>query len=135
MLRFISLAAAAVMLPFLFFSCDKNNNDEIMEGTYKGTFSATYKSGGDVQKGQTTIVLKDGTFSCTGNANRIPAGGSGTYKVSGSTITFDDANSWTADFNFDLVLDSSYSYSVDGRVLLIRKETASGIYQYSMEKE
>ena len=49
--------------------------ESVEDGIYSGTFTVRYSNFS--QSGTTTLELKDGKFTCTGNSNRIPAGGSG----------------------------------------------------------
>ena len=116
----------------LFSACKKDVN--IIDGTYKGTFTVTYSSG--VQIGQTTLELKNGRFSCAGNANRIPAGGSGSYSSDKNTITFQDENFWTADFDWNLILNGTYDYSFDGKRLKFSADkNGVGNYTYDLERQ
>lgn len=117
----------------LLSSCDKDELD-LKDGTYKGTFTVTYSSG--TQTGQTTLVLKNGKFSCSGNSNRIPAGGSGTFSSDNKKITFNDENFWTADFDWNLILSGKYDYTFDGKTLKISADrNGVGNYKYDLEKQ
>lgn len=107
----------------------------LTDGTYKGTFTVTYSTG--TQTGQTTLELKNGVFTCTGNPNRIPAGGSGTFFVNKRIITFSDKNFWTADFDWNLILNGDYNYSFNGSKLQLTKSSNGGTayYEYDLEKQ
>ena len=112
------LIFTVLSLPLLFMSCNKDNSDTpVSEGKYKGTFTVTYNSG--KQSGRTTLVLENGKYSCTGNSDRIPAGGSGTYSFDNGKITFAEENMWTADFDWNLILEGQYEYQCNGRNLKI----------------
>ena len=118
----------------LFMSCNKDNSDTtISEGKYKGTFTVTYNSG--KQSGRTTLVLENGRFSCSGNPDRIPAGGSGTYSIDNGKITFVDENMWTADFDWGLILQGQYDYQFDGRNLKIFVGNDVPRYEYLLVKQ
>lgn len=117
----------------LLLGCDKDDLD-IIDGTYKGTFTVIYSSG--IQTGQTTLDLKDGKFSCSGNSDRIPAGGSGTFSSGNNKITFNDENAWTADFDWNLILRGEYDYTFDGKKLKISADKNDvGHYEYDLEKQ
>lgn len=118
----------------LLSSCQKDDWKTIMDGTYKGIFTVTYSSG--TQRGEATLELKDGKFSCSGNSNRIPAGGSGTFVSDNKKITFNDENFWTADFDWNLILNGEYDYTFDGKKLIISANKNSvGNYKYDLEKQ
>ena len=133
-MRVISLVLTIFSIAIFSFSCDTDNDLDLEEGTYKGTFTANYSSG--AQTGQTTLKLKDGRFSCSGNSNRIPAGGSGTYSFDNGKITFNDENFWTADFDWNVVLSGRYKYVIDGEKLKMSDDESSvGLYIYDLERQ
>jgi hypothetical protein len=127
------LIAAFFLITTLLSSCKKDDL-EINDGTYKGTFTVTYNSG--TQIGQTTLELNNGKFSCSGNTNRIPAGGSGTFSSDNKKITFNDENTWTANFDWNLILSGKYDYTFDGKNLTISVDkNGVGNYKYDLEKQ
>lgn len=122
-----------VSIAILLLKCKKDNL-QIEDGLYKGKFIVTYSSG--IQSNQTTLELKNGKFFCNGNSNRIPAGGSGTFTADKSKITFNDENYWTADFDWNLILNGQYSYTFDGKQLIISATKNNvGYYIYNLEKQ
>ena len=129
------LIFTVLSLSLLFMSCNKDNSGTtISEGKYKGTFTVTYNSG--KQSGRTTLVLENGKYSCTGNSNRIPAGGSGTYSFDNGKITFTDENMWTCDFDWNLILEGQYDYQCNGRNLKISADKNDvGHYEYNLVKQ
>jgi len=114
----------------LFFSCDKY---EYIEGTYSGTFTATYNS--VTYSGATIVKLENGKYTCAGNPDRIPAGGSGTYSIKGNKITFRDENVWTAEFNWRLILNGEYNFTFDGKKLKISIGFDEAHYEYDLKKQ
>lgn len=131
-MRLILWVRTFFLIVFL-FGCEKEDLD-IEEGVYKGKFTVIYSSG--PQTGETTLELKDGRFSCSGNSDKIPAGGSGTYSFNDGKITFNDENYWTADFDWNLISHGRYSYTLDGKRLKISAEKKGfGQYIYDLEKE
>lgn len=133
MMKTISLLFIIFTLATCFSGCKKENL-RIEDGTYKGTFTVTYSSG--TQSGYTTLVLKNGEFSCSGNTNKIPAGGSGTFSSSNSTVTFNDENFWTADFDWNLILSGTYDYTFNGENLKITaNKNGVGNYTYDLIKQ
>ena len=115
------------IIALLLFSCKKDQL-QIEEGSYKGTFTVTYNSG--THSGETILELKNGRFSSTGNSNKIPAAASGSYTIDKNTITFNDENPHTAEFDWGLILDGQYKYTFDGYVLKLER-IAEGIGKYS----
>lgn len=112
--------------------CDDEVADP-MHGRYTGMFTVTYGSGS--QSGEVILNLYAGRYTCFGNSNRIPAGGRGTYTLDEHTITFFDENVWTADFDWNLILNGEYEYTFDGQKLTLWADKNDvGHYRYELEK-
>ena len=89
--------------------------------------------GSEIQTGETTVELKNGRFSCLGNPDMIPAGGTGTCSSDNNKITFTDENFWTADFDWNLELDGTYDYTFDGKNLKFSADKNDvGNYSYDL---
>jgi hypothetical protein len=128
------LGLAILSLSILLLSCEKIQLKS-KNGTYKGTFTVTYNNG-IVRAGETTLELKNGEFSCSKNSNRVPAGGSGTFSINENEITFTDENAWTADFDWNLILEGTYNCEFQGKKLIISADkNGLGHYKYELEKQ
>ncbi|MEQ8905059.1 hypothetical protein [Ekhidna sp.] len=124
----------AIISTIIILSCKENNSELIpVEGTYSGVFNVHYDD--QTNSGETRLSLQSGKFECDGNPDRIPAGGSGTYKVEANTIIFRDENVWTADFDWGLILSGEYTYSFDGSNLILIKTNGWGKYEYLLKLE
>lgn len=126
------LKRASLLLTILVpLSC--SDNVPTLEGTYAGTFTVHYEF--MVQNGPVTMTLKGGRYSCSGNTGHIPAGGSGTYTVSSGVITFKDENIWTADFDWNLILNGPYQFTLNsGKLTLSKGINGMGTYTYELNK-
>lgn len=109
----------------------------IANGTYEGTFTLITPNGSST--GNTSIVIDGNLFVATGNANRIPAGGSGTFSISRDyqSISFYDENFWTADFDWSLILSGKFIYSFDGEKLEFSRQLGDGsiVQRYQLTKK
>lgn len=122
-----------VLLVSLIMGCKKEKL-AIQDGTYRGIFTVSYSNG--VQTGRVTIELKNGTYTCSSNSNRIPAGGSGTFRMGENKMTFADDKMWTADFDWNLILNGEYESTFDGKKLLLTASRNNiGTYTYELEKQ
>jgi len=116
----------------VFAACNKDKLI-IESGSYSGTFKVNYND--TSMTGFTTLILNNSGYVCTGNPNRIPAGGSGTYTISNGKINFSDENIWTADFDWNLILNGTYDYTFDGSNLKIFAfKNNVGHYEYNLIK-
>lgn len=106
---------------------------ELTEGTYRGTFTVVYDTA--TLTGSTVLHLSGGRYECDGNDNRIPAGGSGTYRTENGIILFQEERMWTANFDWNLILKGEYNYSVSGRRLKLSMRTdRAPFYKYDLLK-
>jgi len=111
-------------------SCRKITNG-VETGVYIGTFTVNYPD--TSISGLTTIELKRKEFNCSGNINRVPAGGRGHYEIKKGKIIFNDENMWTADFDWNLILNGEYDYNSKGEKLKIWKTNSIATYTYELE--
>lgn len=107
----------------------------LTDGIYSGTFTVEYDSGQSYSN-PVSITISGGNYSCSNGENHIPAGGQGTFSISGSKITFQDTLLWTADFDWNLILNGEYTIAFDGDEIEISAlKNGLGLYQYKLRKE
>ncbi|MCL1849828.1 MAG: hypothetical protein FWF70_00195 [Bacteroidetes bacterium] len=136
MKKLILMVIPALICGMLFTNCgSEDDTTSIKNGKYTGIFTVKYSEGdlfGETTlTGETTLKLNNGKYKCTGNPDRIPAGGSGKYSISDNKIIFEDENIWTTEFDGRLILDGEYDYTFDGKNLRLSKE----IYEYDLLKK
>ena len=121
-----------LLLALLTVQC--NNRQPIEDGTYVGTFTVRYDN--STQSGAVSLRLNNGSYTCSANTNRIPAGGFGTFSVQGNELVFVDSGAYTADFDWNLILDDPYQYTFNGRRLTLSADkNGVGNYRYELEKQ
>jgi hypothetical protein len=128
-----------LLLPLLFVAgCDKNELAGL-KGSFTGTFTdhGNISAGIPEKSGPVQVTFDGNTYRSTGNPDRIPAGGSGTYKLlDGTRILFEDKNIWTANFDWGLILNGEYEYRFKGDSLLItRYSQDSKRYEYKLKQD
>jgi hypothetical protein len=89
---------------------DSNNNDnginELM-GRYSGTFTRTGMDTANVD-----FFFKDNnTFEGSSDTDKYPAICSGSFEINSSSIFVNDTCTWTANFDWTLIFDGTYSIS------------------------
>ncbi len=106
---------------------------KIADGTYVGVFSVQYSN--MTKTGPVTLELNGGKFTCSGNKDRIPAGGSGYFTYYKETISFADKNVWSCDFDGNLILTGNYNFSIKGnKIQISAAKNGVGQYEYNLEK-
>ena len=107
----------------------------LSDGSYTGTFTVEYDDGQN-DSNSVTITISGNHYSCSAGENHIPAGGHGTFTISGSTITFRDEMMWTADFDWNLILNGEYNFKIDGgEIEISAMKNSLGLYQYKLRKD
>jgi len=117
-------------------SCEKENNAMNFKGKYVGTFSTMVN--GKLQTTPAELNLASPNFALM----KGPKTGNGTFKVEDKmNITFNDINVWTADFDWNLILNGTYTYEALGDRLILTKKLANTsasadfyYYQYRLKR-
>lgn len=128
-----------VVLTTLFFACNESDPAEDislkLEGEYTGTFTVDYLHG-DTHSNPVTITFSEDGYSSSIGENRIPAGGAGTFQIKNDTISFTDVNSWTADFDWNLILSGPYQLvETDTKITFSAQKNDVGTYTYELSKK
>ncbi|MEJ7778803.1 MAG: hypothetical protein WKF68_04355 [Daejeonella sp.] len=138
-----------IIFAIMLSSCSDKLNLSSLEGKYAGFFyhippgeTKTVKSQAEIN-----VDLRGTDFSAGKAPDRIPAGGSGKFTIlNQKEVEFKDNNIWTADFDWNLVLNGRYKYEhVNDSLILTRKfESCTtceikpgmmpGSYQYRLKR-
>lgn len=115
-------------------SCNTDDVEETVEGSFEGVFTVTY-SNNETFSNSVEVTINNGIYSSTAGPDRLPAGGTGTYEILSNTITFEDEGVWTADFDWNLILNGAYSYTLSGNKLILSAEKNNvGTYTYELTR-
>lgn len=97
---------------------DKNSDDQVLTGTYKGTFQR-YGPAVDGQLVNVTLNFNGNTFSGESEAQYYPAICSGKFTVNANKANFENTCVWPAHFDWTLILTGEYDIKIDGNNLEI----------------
>ena len=117
--------------------CDETETATV-RGSFSGTFTAHGSPGGMPEKsGPVTVTFDGNTYRSTSNPDRVPAGGSGTFRLlDDERVLFEDQNIWTADFYWGLILNGEYRYQFKGDSLSITRYSGPAkIYEYKLKRD
>lgn len=126
------------IVSFAINSCSSDDEPSTpnLTGTYSGTFRVEYQNGESFSNPVEVSFMSENKYNSSGNDKYIPAGGSGTYEVNESIIEFKDINYWTANFDWNLILNGEYEYSLTGdQLTLSAHKNEMGLYIYELNKE
>ena len=124
------LLSSVLLFSLLLIQCGKPPD---LKGYYQGQFILS--ENGVTRVGPAKVRLRDSSYQSEGQTDRIPAGGSGDWEIQDSVVIFRDKNIWTADFDWHLILDGKYSYSVLGDSLILTADRPNGkSYIYRLKK-
>jgi hypothetical protein len=127
----ISLLASVLVL----IACEKDsdqdpNQDGVnhqLSGRYIGTFS---RSGMDTVT-VTILFSQNGRFEGSSNREKYPAICGGNFSYDETSINFTDSCTWTADFDWTLILDGSYNITYqDARSVRIYRSNGTITDEY-----
>lgn len=120
---FFSLLLGAALITS---SCDRAIPAEDLVGTYSGYFQR------DGVQGPVELIFDGTHYSGSADVGRFPALCDGTYEVQGSTITFSNECVWTADFDWTLILEGTWTMSGDAMQLKLTKDNGD---EYILDKQ
>ncbi|MET0393431.1 MAG: hypothetical protein ABW019_09835 [Chitinophagaceae bacterium] len=114
------LIACILVLCTLLSACKKENDEnppQIPAGVYAGTFSRT-----GMETVQVKIEFEANTYEGQSDTDKYPAICHGSYSLSNDRVIFTDVCTWTADFDWSLILNGTYtiSFQDDGWVRIWR---------------
>ncbi|RLJ72897.1 hypothetical protein [Pedobacter alluvionis] len=108
----------------LSLGCKKTTNINVLQdGNYTGVLVITNSVKSVPETRPISISLRDGKFNITPSADTKlkPSGGKGTYSFKKGIGYFEDAGVWTADFDWNMVLNGEYDIRSSGVDLTLRK--------------
>jgi hypothetical protein len=128
------LIVCILTLCILWSACKKeNNNDDalrIPEGAYAGTFTRTGMSTAHV-----TINFGQNAYDGESDTDKYPAICHGSFNLSGNLIVFADSCAWTANFDWSLILNGTYSISFqDDGIIRIWRTSGNITDEYLLRK-
>ena len=105
-----------------FWSCsDLSTGPTSIDGTYRGTFTVTHGSG-LVESGVVTISFVGGQYTCSPEQKYLPPSGSGLYVIVADTIRLTDTAAHTAEFDWTLILNGSFSFQLNGSDVVLSQQ-------------
>lgn len=123
---------AILCLPFISFisGCDKSETaSNSVEGLYVGIFSRT-----GMDTARVNISFSGSRFEGQTNISNYPAICHGSYHLDHSEISFTDSCSWTASFDWSLILRGTYNISFSDGLVRIWKTNGAVTDEYLLRQ-
>jgi hypothetical protein len=108
----------------LALGCNKPTNvDVLLDGNYEGVLVITNSDKSVPETRPISISLAGGKFNITpgANTNLKPLSGKGSYTFKNGIGYFEDDGAWTADFDWNMILNGEYDIKSSGVDLTLRK--------------
>jgi hypothetical protein len=101
---FVSIMAFSL----LFAACQKDNDKDAADlgGLYSGTFNRT-----GMDTSTVSLDFSGHRFDGTSDQEKYPAICHGSFEADENMIVFTDSCTWTADFDWSLILNGTYNLS------------------------
>lgn len=97
--------------------------DVLLDGNYTGVLVITNSVKSVPVTRPISISLQDGKFNIMPGADLKPSGGKGTYTFKNGIGYFTDEDIWTADFDWNMILNGEYNIRSSGVDLTLRKRS------------
>ena len=118
---------------FVLFACKKNDDNDkaaiLPEGMYIGTF---HRTGMDTSV--VTLTLDGNKYNGFSDYKLYPAICHGSYEYYDNTIRFTDSCSWTANFDWTLILNGPYTLTRNNNELRFSRTNANITDEYVLRK-
>ncbi|WP_423148109.1 hypothetical protein [Rubrolithibacter danxiaensis] len=125
-----SLKLYCILAVGCLYSCSEKIDLAHLKGTYKGTFIHT-----DMLSSFYPPPSEEAIVMFNSNTYTASPKGSGTFDIlTENKIKFKDQNIWTANFDWNTILNGEYSYKLKGDSLFLQKENGSSIYEYRLKR-
>ena len=97
-------------------SKDDDKSEAVFEGDYSGIFERAEVIS------NVEISFDNNSFNGESDFWHFPAIGYGSYSISGNLITFTNYPPWTTDFDWSLILNDEWTFSLNKDKLVLTKE-------------
>jgi hypothetical protein len=109
-----------------------------IDGAYSGVLeivNADSSAKAPAVKGRVIVNLDGINYTCSTNMNYAYAGGSGKFFVKKDVMTFTDILVHPASFDWNLVLNGSYTYRIVGTHITLVKKVGNKTFTYRLNKQ
>jgi hypothetical protein len=130
-------------------SCSDKINLSLLDGNYTGDYY--YAGPGETRsiksQNSVSVNLSGKEYTSSGGVSRIPAGGAGEFNlVDKEEVQFNDKHVWTADFDWNLILNGRFIYELKNDSLILTRKfeicktcaikpgMLPGSYQYRLKR-
>lgn len=130
-----------LLIALVLTACNSNDDEpsQNLNGNYNGIFTVEYSDGTIFTNNVTVTFSGEKNYRSSGNGNNndfYPSGGNGTYEKGTSKIIFYDVNIWLAHFDWNLILNGEYDYTInENELILSGNKNNVGFYKYELTKE
>lgn len=105
----MKLIVCVIALSVILGACKKNNENDLprrIDGSYSGTFNRTGMDTADVK-----LSFGENLYEGQSDMEKYPAICRGSFNLSQNLIVFADSCTWTANFDWTLILNGTYNIS------------------------
>lgn len=129
-LKWIGLIGIVAMMGGILIACDKSDGASFsLSGRYMGSFSRT-----GMDTSSVTVNFSGNRFDGQSDQLHYPAICRGSFDLDENTIQFTDSCSWTANFDWSLILSGQYSISYNDGTVRIWKTNGTVTDEYLLRQ-
>ena len=113
----------------LIMSCNKND-DENSQSEINGEYIGIFERNGNTSNIE--LNFTNGIYSGQSETEKFPAICNGNYSISNNSIEFENVCVWTAEFDWTLILDENWNYTIENNILIMTKSNGD---KYTLTKQ
>ena len=113
----------------LIMSCNKND-DENSQSEINGEYIGFFERNGNTSNIE--LNFTNGIYSGQSETEKFPAICNGNYSISNNSIEFENVCVWTAEFDWTLILDENWNYTIENNILIMTKSNGD---KYTLTKQ
>jgi len=112
----------------LFTSC--NNDDDNSQPELNGEYIGIFERNGNTSNVE--LNFYNGIYYGESNTEKFPAICDGDYSISNNNIQFENDCVWTAEFDWTLILNENWDYTLQNNILIMTKSNGD---KYTLTKQ
>ena len=113
----------------LIMRCNKND-DENSQSEINGEYIGFFERNGNTSNIE--LNFTNGIYSGQSETEKFPAICNGNYSISNNSIEFENVCVWTAEFDWTLILDENWNYTIENNILIMTKSNGD---KYTLTKQ
>ncbi len=119
-----------IVLGFVLITSCNKNDDENYQTEVNGEYIGVFERNGNTSNVE--LNFTNGRYSGESEVEKFPAICNGDYSMSNNSIEFKNDCVWTAEFDWGLILEGPWKYTIEDNILILTKSNGD---KYTLNKQ